>query len=322
MKNRFIITISDVHGSKQYSLSDTLKKVIYFTVPTLVVIGVIAFFYIRFLVNEVSTFDNKIAKVKEKSELILKHNKELKSSNDKLEQLRKDSKDKLASMNKQLKEIESVVGVSSDVNLTNQIKLQTNNQGKDDVNKSINFALLEGLKKDKISAIQKAILLNSIPNGKPFKFRKISSGFGYRVHPITKRKSFHAGLDIPAKKGTAIYAPASGVVIYSKKKGMYGKYLLIAHAYGFKTAYGHLSKYKVKAGDFVTKGQIIAYVGNSGKSIGSHLHYEVRYLNKWLDPKIFIDWDLDNINYIRDRIRGVDWKTILSHIKKLISLSN
>ncbi len=134
-------------------------------------------------------------------------------------------------------------------------------------------------------------------------------------------KSFHAGLDLPAKHGTPIYAPASGVVAFAVKKGAYGNFLLLTHSYGFKTAYGHLSRFAVKSGDYVTKGQKIAYVGSTGRSTGPHLHYEVRYLTKWLDPKNFMFWDLDNINYITDKIDTVNWKSILQQTEKLISLS-
>ncbi len=77
----------------------------------------------------------------------------------------------------------------------------------------------------------------------------------------------------------------------------------------------------MKSGDYVTKGQKIAYVGSTGRSTGPHLHYEVRYLTKWLDPKNFMFWDLDNINYITDKIDTVNWKSILQQTEKLISLS-
>ena len=138
---------------------------------------------------------------------------------------------------------------------------------------------------------------------------------------MTHKPSFHPALDLKAKVGTPIYAPANGVVVYAQNKGAYGNFILIAHSYGFKTAYGHLSKFAVESGDFVKKGDLIGYVGNTGRSTGSHLHYEVRYLDKWINPQPFVKWNLDNINNISDKITQVSWESILEQIQELITLS-
>jgi len=332
MKNRLIITISDVHGSKQYSVNDMIKKVILFAIPTFILIGVLTFMYIRFLNTQVNTFEKEMLVLKDNATKIKKHNEELSSANKKLVIQMQESKDKLSSINSQLHDVEELIGVGPDINgtfsnLSEQVRTHEENiikQQNADFNKSIHYVkktLEKTAKREKISAIQKALLLNNIPNGKPLNYRRISSKFGYRIHPVTKKKDFHAGLDLPANYATPIYAPASGVVVYAKEKGAYGNFLLITHSYGFQTAYGHLSKYTVKTGDYVVKGQKIAYVGSTGRSTGPHLHYEIRYLTKWVDPKPFMQWDLDNINYIRDKIKTVNWKSILKQTKKLISLS-
>ncbi len=103
----------------------------------------------------------------------------------------------------------------------------------------------------------------------------ISSSFGKRISPFTGRLQRHKGIDIVARPGTPIIAPAKGVVTYSRFNGGYGKFLKLNHGYGYVTHYGHLSKAAVKVGQKVKRGEIIGYVGNTGLSTGPHLHYEV-----------------------------------------------
>jgi murein DD-endopeptidase MepM/ murein hydrolase activator NlpD len=102
-----------------------------------------------------------------------------------------------------------------------------------------------------------------------------SSRFGYRISPFTNQREFHKGLDIATRIGTPIIAPADGLVVFAGREGNYGKILTINHGYNFITRYGHLHKYRVKKGQYVKRGQIIAEVGNTGRCTGSHLHYEV-----------------------------------------------
>jgi len=108
---------------------------------------------------------------------------------------------------------------------------------------------------------------------------KILSGFGYRVDPFSGRVVMHHGVDIPAGVGTKIKAPADGIVIFVGRRGGYGKCIEIDHGNNYKTIYGHLNSFSVAIGDRVKKGDYIAGVGNTGRSTGSHLHYEVRLNN-------------------------------------------
>jgi len=328
MKNRFIITISDIHGSKQYSVHEIIKKIIFFAVLTFLLIGVGTFFYIKFLNSKVDTLHEETVSYKQDmlhlktvSEGLKKENKQLNVLKQQLVTLIDENTDKLNSMKSHLREVEEIIGIGPDINASFADRVQQAKVHEEETKKKIVENMQNEVKQEKVSAIQKALLLNSIPNGKPLNYRRIASPFGYRIHPVTHKNTFHAGLDLPAKYGTPIYAPASGVVVYAGKKGAYGNFMLIAHSYGFKTAYGHLSKFAVKSGDYVTKGQKIAYVGSTGRSTGPHLHYEIRYLTKWVDPKPFMFWNLDNINYITDKIDTVNWKSILKQTEKLISLS-
>jgi murein DD-endopeptidase MepM/ murein hydrolase activator NlpD len=115
-----------------------------------------------------------------------------------------------------------------------------------------------------------------------------SSNFGYRISPFTNMKEFHNGLDISARMGTPIIAPADGVVASIGNSYGFGKLLTINHGYGYKTRYAHLSKYLVKKGEYVKRGQKIALMGNSGRSTGPHLHYEVHLKGVPVDPHQYI----------------------------------
>lgn len=105
---------------------------------------------------------------------------------------------------------------------------------------------------------------------------RITSGFGYRVHPIYKIRKMHTGIDFAAAYGTSVHASASGIVIYAGWWGGYGKVVIISHGSGVATLYGHNSSLAVSSGQKVKAGQLIAYVGSTGLSTGPHCHFEVR----------------------------------------------
>lgn len=117
---------------------------------------------------------------------------------------------------------------------------------------------------------------------------RVSSGFGNRFHPVDKKTKFHAGLDIAAPRGTPISAAADGTVKFAGWSNGYGNLVILRHADGRETRYGHSEKLFVKEGDMVRAGEKIAAVGSTGKSTGPHLHFEVRRNGVPLDPKNFL----------------------------------
>ena len=116
---------------------------------------------------------------------------------------------------------------------------------------------------------------------------KLTSKFGYRRDPFTKKYKKHEGHDFSAKRGTDVIATADGLIVSSRYNGSFGHYVEISHGNGYKTVYGHLSKRSVPRGRYVVRGQKIGEVGSTGKSTAPHLHYEIKHHRKRLDPKDF-----------------------------------
>lgn len=130
-----------------------------------------------------------------------------------------------------------------------------------------------------------------IPNGSTVGFGKplriplrVTSRYGYRVHPVTGRYRMHEGIDFRAAIGTRVYAAQAGRVIYAARKGGYGKVVGIQHEGDFSTWYGHLSQIRVSVGEHVGLGKVIGLSGNTGISTGPHLHFEIRYKGKSENP--------------------------------------
>ena len=130
-------------------------------------------------------------------------------------------------------------------------------------------------------------LLACTPAIRPTKGWK-TSRFGYRISPFTGRRELHKGLDIANQKGTDIIAPADGIVKFAGKKGLLGNILVIDHGHGFLTRYGHLGKILKKRGEKVKRGDLIANMGNTGRSTGPHLHYEVHLNGVPVNPEKYI----------------------------------
>jgi murein DD-endopeptidase MepM/ murein hydrolase activator NlpD len=112
----------------------------------------------------------------------------------------------------------------------------------------------------------------------------ITSRVGSRPDPITGHNDFHPGLDISADHGSPVYATADGTVIYAQRQSGYGNLVVLDHGYGLESRYGHLSRYKVESGAKVRRGDVLGYVGSTGRSTGAHLHYEVRLNGRLLNP--------------------------------------
>jgi murein DD-endopeptidase MepM/ murein hydrolase activator NlpD len=149
----------------------------------------------------------------------------------------------------------------------------------------------------------KELLLAAIPAIQPVSNKsltRIASGFGYRIDPVYKVTKLHAGLDFAAPIGTPIYATADGKVKLSGyNEGGYGNHVVISHGYGYETLYGHMVRIKARVGKKVKRGEVIGWVGSTGKSTGPHCHYEVHKNGTPVDPVYFFYNDLTPEQYDR-----------------------
>ncbi len=143
---------------------------------------------------------------------------------------------------------------------------------------SLRFQFLEELKN--------AIIF--LPLKPPMQYYYVSSPYGFRIHPKSKLKQMHHGIDMAGTWQEEVRAPADGYVSFSGRNGSFGKSIKIVHKHGVTTLYGHLHRLKVKKGDFVTEGDIIGKMGSTGRAVGAHLHYEIKVNKKSVNPYNFI----------------------------------
>ena len=128
----------------------------------------------------------------------------------------------------------------------------------------------------------------SVPSRMPLEHARVSSSYGMRDHPVLRKRARHNGIDLAAPTGTPIYATADGLVERANWFSSYGNYIQIGHGNAIETRYAHLSKIIVADGQQVRKGDLIGYVGSTGRSTGPHLHYEVRIAGEAVDPRPFM----------------------------------
>ncbi|MRJ01909.1 MAG: peptidoglycan DD-metalloendopeptidase family protein [Epsilonproteobacteria bacterium] len=342
MKNKFIVTITDIHGSRQYTLNLIVKRLLWWLVAlvALTIAGTYSLnLYLNERLQEMERQKNQLIREqirlkKENSAILLEKRRlealnfsllarqqELIQENSMLQDSIREQREALNSLNGQLKEVEKILGIEDEIdeaNISSSSSLANLLQNRIEQIKEKGHENLREVRK--LTKRERKLLERSVPTGRPLKYRRVSAPFGYRLHPIYQKKMFHFGIDLVAPIGTPIYAPADGVVFFRGVKSGYGKFLLLNHPFGFSTAYGHLSRIVVRQGEFVQKGELIAYVGNTGRTTGPHLHYEVRYLSYWLDPSKFINWRRDTFSNF-ERIGRVDWQGLLKLLRKRYYLS-
>lgn len=219
-----------------------------------------------------------------------------------LSQELEEKRDQIHTLGKRVYDVESVLGLADDTqveeyNLANRIDAAA------------------------VDSAVRATMFRMIPNDTPMDYLRISSSYGRRINPITGKRHTHTGIDLTCKRGEAIYAPADGVVetVRPSSKG-FGNFLTLRHSFGFMSSYAHLAKFKVRSGQFVSKGGLIATCGNSGNSTGPHLHYEIRFLGRALNPQYTMDWTPENFNYLFEKEKKVKWAPLVELIDNTVRL--
>ena len=292
MNKHFTITITDDDGVYQFNLHNFVKKALLYVFTSLILIAIFAvgtILYLNYVANETEgkRFDMELAyKDLEAKNTNLYDN--IKNSEHLLEVKKKE----LADVSDSLSEIEELIGLSTPAEVP----------------------LKDRISETKLTSQHMATLLQFIPNGSPITYKGITSKYGYRIHPTLHKREFHRGSDMKAKMNTPVYATADGMVEFAgmHKRSGYGRLIILQHNYGFKTYFGHLNKIVIKSGTFIRKGELIAYTGNTGMSNGPHLHYEVRYISRAVNPYWFIKWNVANYQDIFKKEKRIPWQSLIA----------
>ncbi|WP_394128554.1 M23 family metallopeptidase [Vibrio hepatarius] len=219
-----------------------------------------------------------------------------------LSQELEEKRDQVSILGKRVFDVESVLGLADE-----------NSIDENNLENRIDAAAID-------SAVR-ATMFRMIPNDSPLNYLRVSSSYGRRTNPITGKRHTHTGIDLTCKRGEEIYAPADGVIetVRPSSKG-YGNFLTLRHSFGFMSSYAHLQRFKVRSGQFVSKGDLIATCGNSGNSTGPHLHYEVHFLGRALNPQYTMDWTPENFNYLFEKEKKVKWAPLVKLIDDTVRL--
>ncbi|ADN08640.1 peptidoglycan DD-metalloendopeptidase family protein [Sulfurimonas autotrophica] len=291
MNNHFTVTIHDDNGVKQFNVHKFIKKAFLYAGLFLLSIVLIASGTILYLNASVDKLQSKKNEVAQAYEKMLRQNQELQTDMNNTTHSLLAKEKELDELSDSLSQIETLIGLKpiADESLADRVNMTM------------------------LNSSHRATLLELIPSGSPVEYRGITSKFGNRIHPTLHKKEFHRGTDMKAKLNTPVYATADGIVEWAgmHKRSGFGKLIILEHVYGFKSYFGHLNKIVIKSGQFVKKGDLIAYTGNSGLSNGPHLHYEIRFIHRALNPYYFIKWTQQNYDEIFKKEKKVPWQSLI-----------
>lgn len=295
MRQRFHVTITDYRGSRHFTLDQLVRRVIAGAGIGLAVILVVGAAGIFMLAGRVGTLNGQVAELATEKAAIEADKQRLAEQRRELEgEVQRRSRE-LAVLGGELQRIESLVGVDpvEDRPLAQRVDIAAQ------------------------TAFEKRLMLRSIPSGFPVQSGRVTSDYGMRRHPIHEREALHGGVDLRAKRGTPIYATADGVVEWAaphESSGL-GNMVKLVHNYGFSTIFGHMDDIEVAAGSYVKRGDLLGYSGNTGQSAAPHLHYEVRYLQRRLDPSPFLRWSLEEYDVLFSEEERVQWESLTEVVR-------
>jgi murein DD-endopeptidase MepM/ murein hydrolase activator NlpD len=297
VKDSIAISVSTIRGTQQYCLGKTLKAFYILLLKAFVVILLLIGVWIHQLSNEIMDANLKHSELKKHSNWLFGQLELLEAEKARLGNDLSEKEERLTLVVDRMEDIERTLDLD---------------WSQDEIESRLDTAAIT-------SSIRES-LLTQIPNGSPVLNARLSSAFGYRIHPVTNTRKFHRGQDFAINIGTHVYATADGIVevIRPSRKGS-GNFVRLIHAHGFTTSYSHLSEFRVKNGDYVQKGDLIALSGNSGLSSGPHLHYEVRFLGKALDPIHFIEWNINEFETVFLNNKEIKWESLINIVEHRVS---
>ncbi|HHG3381592.1 TPA: peptidoglycan DD-metalloendopeptidase family protein [Vibrio parahaemolyticus] len=305
MSNKIIMQIPTKNGDQQFYLGRGSVLTILTSIIALPAVVGGAWYLNQQQIHNQTTLAQTITKLEsEKAEITALYEEQL-DTNHSLSQALTDKNNQIQLLGKRVFDVESVLGLADE-----ELSIDENN-----------LALEARIDAAAIDSAVRATMFRLIPNDSPVTYQRISSSYGSRINPISGRRHVHTGIDLTCKRGEEILAPADGVVetVRPGNKG-YGNYLTLRHSFGFSSSFAHLNKFNVKSGQFVSKGDVIAQCGNSGNSTGPHLHYEVRFLGRTLNPQSLMEWTPENFNYVFEKEKMVKWGPLVQLIDNVVRL--
>ncbi|GAB4194557.1 MAG: M23 family metallopeptidase [Wenzhouxiangellaceae bacterium] len=300
MRDRQLITITDCHGARHYTLSQLMRRWIVGIAASIGILVMAGSLILYVMTNKVGDLKSQLADLQQYHNDIEANNDRLLAEQRRLLSAVREKSDELSLLSDEVGQIEMLIGLRPEPGTNLYERIDTASQ----------------------TALEKRLMLQSIPSSYPVEKRIITSKYGMRTHPVRDEEAFHWGADLKAERGTPVYATADGAVEWAalhKGSGL-GKMVKISHNYGFSTIYGHLNDIEVKAGQYVRQGDLLGYSGSTGMTNGPHLHYEVRYLQRRLDPAPFLEWSLDNYDTLFAREERVQWESLAKVVRRTASV--
>ncbi len=291
MRTDWTITITDCRGARHYTLSAKLRRWFAYGSTAAVAICTAGFLNLLDQGQRIGGLNSEISDLNQQRLALIQQNNYLQAEQQDLLATIQHRNQRLVSLDNGVQRLESLLGANDETQQT--------------------AALEQRLTATTDLAFEKLLILRSIPRGAPIPYKGVTSNYGNRLHPVRQVREFHPGLDLRADMYTPVMATSDGIV---KRAGFdtngIGKVVEIRHNYGFSTIYGHLDSISVEEGDVVRQGDELGLSGKTGMITGPHLHYEVRYMGKRLNPKPFLNWDLDQYETLFTQQQAIPWESL------------
>lgn len=298
MRNHYRITVTDCRRARHLTLTQVMRRAALGVAGLVATVFLGCLLVIHLLSGRVDRMDADLVALKERNAAVQADNDRLLARQARLDGQIEQRAAELIALTDDLEELESIIGIDAPPSLP----------------------VAERISVASHTAFEKRLLLSSIPSGHPLDEATVTSSFGMREHPVVEGTRLHGGVDFRAAIGTPVRATADGVVEYAGNNpgsGM-GRMIKIVHNYGFSTIFAHLSEIDVQVGQYVAQGEIIARTGNTGLSSAPHLHYEVRYLERRLDPSSFMDWSFDRYQTVFEQEDRVQWQSLARTVRSKV----
>lgn len=295
MRDHYRITITNYSGAKHYTVTQLMRRYIVGVGIFLGTCFLGGFLAILFLSTRLGMLNAEVAELQQFKTTIKKENSALLAEQRQLKESVEQKVTALSLMSDELGSIEAMIGLSPDPDIALYERFDTATQ----------------------TVSEKRFMLSAIPSGYPLSDAYVTSRYGMRSHPVLGKMALHGGADLRAAVGTPVYATADGVVeLAGVSNTGFGRMVKLSHNFGFVSIFGHLSKTVIVSGDYVRRGDLIGYSGNTGLSSAPHLHYEVRHLNRRLAPGPFMEWSWENYDVLFTREEKIKWDSLAKTLRK------